>query len=200
LADAAAMIGSHRWVEHRLFEMTGAWSATGAHPAVRLHLFEMSHQHAWHAQLWADRLPALDGVDPEALSVPLGPALGPLFEGVWSTGTAPGAADGPEAQRAGAEPGPATDVARLSALYRVVLPRLIATYGRHLATSSVVSDSPTIRALELVLRDETAQWQAGECLLQSLLADPEACHVAAEAQRTLEVLVVTTGVGPGLVP
>ena len=80
LLAAAEMIGGYRWLEHRLFEITGAWSAQAHDPAVRLHLFEASHQHAWHAQLWADRLPLLDQLDPEALSVPYGPAAGPLID------------------------------------------------------------------------------------------------------------------------
>jgi hypothetical protein len=213
LAESAALLGSHRWTEHQLFELTGAWAATAGTPAVRVHLFEVSHQHAWHAQLWADRLPALDGVDPEALSVPLGPALGPLLDAVRSIGAGsppregqnvpPGGGasgqevpDGPDGTGSAASP----DVAQLTALYRVTVPRLVVTYRRHLASASTVTDRPTIRALELVLRDETASWEAGEGLLQSLLAQPGAPDLAAGVQRTLESLVVGSGVAAGLVP
>ncbi len=87
LLAAAEMIGGYRWLEHRLFEITGAWSAQAHDPGVRLHLFEASHQHAWHAQLWADRLPQLDQLDPEALSVPYGPAAGSLIDALGAVGS-----------------------------------------------------------------------------------------------------------------
>ena len=29
-----------------------------------------SQQHAWHAELWAERLPVLDGLDPATLTLP----------------------------------------------------------------------------------------------------------------------------------
>jgi hypothetical protein len=195
--DAMVLVGSHRWVEHRLFEVTGTWSATADDPAVRLHLFEVSHQHAWHAELWEDRLPVRDGFDPDALTRPLGPALGPLFEAV-------GRQPEPGGNRAeGLETGdlsPDGDVARLVALYRVVLPRLIATYQRHLASTSKVADAPVIRALHLVLRDEMASWDEGEQRLQSLLATPEHVDLASRVQHRLERPIVEAGVRLGLVP
>jgi hypothetical protein len=193
IGDSAALIGSHRWVEHRLFEATGAWSATAANPAVQLHLFEVSHQHGWHAELWEDRLPVRDGVDPEALTEPLGPALGPLFEAV-------GLLTRPDPARVGAGDGSFADVARLAALYRVVLPRLVATYDLHLSATSRVADGPVIRALHLVLRDEAGSWHEGERLLQSILSTPGHGDLASQVQHQFERLIVDAGIGAGLVP
>ena len=48
-----------------------------------------SARHGWHAELWADRLPVLDGVDPEALTRPPSPAAEALF------GALAGSDDGP---------------------------------------------------------------------------------------------------------
>jgi len=201
LADAGALVGGYRWMEHRLFRITGSWAATCTDPAVQLHLLESSHQHAWHARLWADRLPALDHVDPEALTAPFGAAARPLFDAVE---TLPGTLLSPDAPgtRSGSIGGSVDplDVRRLSALYRVTVPRLIATYGRHLARASAVTEAPTIRALRLVLRDEMESWQAGEALLEALLTVPGLALVAAETQRGLESIVVEAGIGTGLAP
>lgn len=192
LADAGALVGGYRWMEHRLFQITGSWAATCADPATRIHLLESSLQHAWHAGLWADRLPVLDHVDPEALTVPSGPAARPLFDAVWALA----AHESP----AGGAGSPASDVRRLAALYRVTLPRLVAGYSHHLAMASPVAEAPTIRALRLVLRDETESWQAGEAILQALLTRPELVAAAAETQRALETIVVEAGIGTGIVP
>ena len=204
LADAGALVGGYRWIEHRLFQITGSWAATCREPAVKLHLLEASYQHAWHAGLWADRLPSLDHVDPEALSVPFGPASRPLLDAVEGgtrsapPGPGPGVAPGPvPGTAADADP---LDAVRLAALYRVTVPRLVATYGRHLAMATAVADGPTIRALRLVRRDEVESWLAGEALLEALLASPEAAAAAAETQRELEAIVVGAGIGVGIVP
>ena len=38
--------------------------------AVQVHLDGQSLRHAWHADLWADRLPVYAGADPTGLTVP----------------------------------------------------------------------------------------------------------------------------------
>jgi hypothetical protein len=209
LLAAAEVIGGYRWLEHRLFEITGAWSAQAYDPAVRLHLFEASHQHAWHAELWADRLPALAHLDPEALSLPYGPAVGPLIDTLSTTGTDSGGqgvgdpvagGDGPDEGLDQSLDPASADVARLAALYRVVVPRLVATYGHHRQRAVPLTDGPTIRALTLALRDEVEAWQSGESLLESLLVSPRLAGVAADSQRRLEGKLVGAGVRLGLAP
>ena len=84
----------------------------------------------------------------------------------------------------------------------MVLPRLVVTYGRHLAAASPVTDGPLIRALRLVLADEVEDWQAGERLVQRLVARPHDVAAVYASQQRLESLVVERlgGVGPGPVP
>lgn len=177
LGQAARLLGAYRWVEHRLFELTGAWAAEIDLPAVALHLDEVSAQHAWHADLWAQRLPVLDDVDPEALTAPA-PGVAPLLDGL------------------AAEEGP---VPRLAGLYRVVVPRLLVTYDRHLGRVQLVADGPTARTLRLVLRDELESWQAGEGLLECLLDGPDAVRAAADTEIRLESALVAARPGEGLV-
>jgi hypothetical protein len=177
LAQSAERFGAYRWAERRLFELSGAWAVEATSSDARIHLDVASGQHAWHAELWAARLPVLDGADHDALTRPAGPALGPLFD-----------------ELAGV---PGT-VARLAALSRVVLPRLIITYDRHLRRAAVSTDAPAVRALRLVLRDELEAWQAGEALLEQLLVRPEDAAAAASVQSRLEATVVASWGGSGL--
>jgi hypothetical protein len=179
LTRSAELYGAYRWMERRLFELTGSWAAEAVEPEVRLHLDVVSGQHAWHAELWEARLPMLDGTDREALTRPGGPVAEPLF---------------------GALSEPATTVERLAGLYRVVVPRLLVTYHRHLQRAAPVADAPAVRALRLVRRDEVESWEAGEHLLQELLAGPEDAAVAAAVQARLETPVAGSGVGSGLLP
>ncbi|MGP8058156.1 MAG: hypothetical protein ACLP9C_00785 [Acidimicrobiales bacterium] len=178
---SAQLLGGYRWIEHRLFELTGAWAAQAPVPEIQLYLDETSARHAWRAQLWADRLPVLDGLDPDALTVPFGPAVPPLFEALASD-----VAEGV--------------VQRLAGLCRVVLPRLAVTYGTHLARAVPVTDGPVIRVLRLARRDVVESWLAGEDVLERLLRRPHDAQVAATAQGVLEGLVVAADVGTGLVP
>ena len=178
IREAAARVGAYRWAEQRLFRLTGGWAgAPSVSDSVRVHLFEMSAQHAWHAELWAQRLPVLAGMDPERLTRPLGRSMGPVLTAVGL--------------------GEADERDWLTGLYRVALPRLLVTYREHLARVAPVAEAPVARALALVVRDEHEQLLAGEALLQSLLVTAEGVRRAAELQRSLETLLVGTGAGAG---
>jgi hypothetical protein len=179
LGQAAELLGSYCFVERRLFELTGAWSVQVEPPGLAVHLDQVSQQHAWHAELWADRLPVLAGVDPASLIRPLGPAVGPVLDALAGAGTT---------------------VERLAGLYRCVLPRLLATYGRHLRWAVRATDAPVIRALRLVRTDELAAWQVGEAQLEALIDTTEAAGAAAATLGRLESTVVTAEAGLGLVP
>ncbi|HLN17997.1 MAG TPA: hypothetical protein VK277_14740 [Acidimicrobiales bacterium] len=192
LGQAALLAGAYRWIELRLFELTGSWAVEVPVPEVQVHLDQVSQQHAWHAELWEERLPVLSGVDPASFVRPLGPAVEPLFAEL-----AEGAVPDEDVDELAGGRGV---VQRLAGLYRVATPRLLASYDRHLARATPVADGPTIRALRLVVADELAAWQQGECLLQGLLRRPHDAAAAAAACERLESLVVASGAGPGLVP
>lgn len=189
LGQAAVLAGRYRWVERRLFEVTGSWAPAAPAPAAKVLLDSLSLEHAWHGELWADRLPVLDGADHEALTQPT-PTLVELFDALVE----------PDAGNRPITEGDQLWVARLAGLFRVVLPRLLAGYRRHLSTTTPATDGPTIRALRLVMSDELEAWQAGEVLLEGTVATPAQAAAAAAAQQRLEELLLSGGGGPGLVP
>lgn len=159
LQQAAARHGAYRWIEQRLFELTGAWSADETLPsALQVHLFESSFQHAGHAARWYERLPVLATVDRDDLTRPLGPALGPLVRrlGEGAPGWPPG--EGGD--------GPVAGLQFLAGLYRLVLPRLLTSYRAHLARLSPVADEPSRQTVAEVLRAEEAELAAAALLLE----------------------------------
>jgi len=178
LHQAAGLVGAYCAIERRLFELTGS-SATGPEmaPDVQVYLDALSAEHAWHAELWADRLPVVSGIDAQALVVIPAPAREVLDE--VATG------------------GP---VETLAGLFRVVLPRLIVSYAHHQAAASSASEPPTLRALRLILRDEVEALVAGEALVQRLLGTSEAVAAAGRTVIGLETRLAEAGVVPGLVP
>jgi hypothetical protein len=195
----ARLVGSYAWVERRLFEILGSWVASEPVPEARV-LFDLySQQHAWHAELFADRLPALDSVDPDAL------VLAPSAEVERMLAMVTGVASdtGPSVSESVTGPdemdlSSGGTLPRLVGVGRVVLVRLITGYTVHLRRIAPVADAPLVRCLRLVLRDETEQWQAIEALTQALLRRPHDVAVVTGHQQRLEQLIAESGAG--LVP
>ncbi len=173
LEEGARRLGSYRWMESRLFEALGAWAATVPELHVKPVLAVHAREHAWHADLWLERLPGVEHLGPDGLTAP---------------------ASDPEAAFASAllEPdAPDRTIEKLVGAYRVLLPRMVTSYSEHLRASSEIADGPVIRALRLVLRDEVEGWCRGEELIQSLLVTEEQVGRAAEHQRRLESILAT---------
>jgi hypothetical protein len=153
LGRAARLVGAYRWCEHHLFEVTGAAALApgdAVPPEVRVLLDGVSGRHAWHAELFADRLPLVAHLDPDALSVPL-PAMAAAAVSLDSA-----------VQETDPSGRPA---AVLVGLAQVFLPRLLATYRAHRAVTVAVTDGPTMRVLDLVIDDEAGEADTAQRLV-----------------------------------
>ena len=151
-----------------MFEILGSWVTSTPQLEVKLMLDRHSRHHAWRAAQWWDRLPVLADVDRDLL--------------VREAGAVPWDAS-LEAVAAAAG-----TVSRLSAAYRVALPRLCSAYTLHRLAASEVSDGSTLRTLGIVGPDAAADWAEGELSLQSLLSDRSSVDEAAATAREVEVL------------
>ena len=181
LVESAQLLGGYAWVESRLFEITGAWVGSESAAEARAFFDVQSRHHAWHAELWSERIPRVDGiVDPDAVTTAAADGTAALLRTIG-----------------GVDSGGGT-LLRLVALARVVMPRLVCGYARHLQRVSFVSDAPVIRALQLALRDESEAWREAELMVQGLIRRPHDVAVVTGHQQMLEELVA--GIGPGLVP
>ncbi len=175
LQESARLAGHYRWVEKRAFEILGGWVPDVPELDVKLTIAAHAPHHAWHSSLWRDRLPELAGVERDALTVPANAGVAAFMDAL------------------GDDAGEDRTIEKLVGAYRVLLPRLIAAYTADLERASPVSDSPTMRCLRLVLRDDLDDWREGETLVQGLLVDGAAVRRAADHQARLEDLLVGAG-------
>ena len=179
LEESARRMGGYRWIEARLFEGLGAWVPTVPEPDAKTVLAAHSRQHAWHAELWHERLPRAGAMDPEALTAPASDRVAAFASALVE----------PEAED--------RTIEKLVGAYRVLLPRLIVAYSQHLRLTSEIADAPVVRALRLALRDEVEGWCRGEELIQSLLRSEQLVARAAEHQARLEAILTPQGIGTG---
>jgi hypothetical protein len=194
----AAVVGEYRWIENALYRLLGDWVTDMPIPAVQVHLDAQSMRHAWHAELWAERLPVLAGADPDGWTTPSVPttALFAALSGTTPPTGEPGSTWPAVEEDAFGHPGA---LPRLAALYRVVLPRMVTSYERHLRVTSPMTDAPVARALRLVVNDEIEDWQAGERLVERLVSRPHDVAAVYEFLQRLEAAVVGAGASSGLV-
>lgn len=172
IEEAARRIGVYRWIELRLFETLGAWTGTVPEPEVKVLLGAHCSHHAWHAELWSQRLPAVPGADAEHLTRPANEGMVRFVAALT-------------------EPTPTLE--RLVGAYRVLVPRLIAGYSAHRRAVSALVDAPTVRTLGFMLHDEIRDWHEGEAMVQSLLTTADHVRRAAEHQGHLEAILVEAG-------
>jgi hypothetical protein len=173
LAETARRLGRLRWVELRLFEVVGGWVASTPEAEVKAMLATQSYHFAWHGRVWAERFPAGYGHD---------------LEEATTAGDDGGLAAWMD-QLAALEDSPA----RLTGLYRVVLPRLVVAYRRWREEADPVADGPLLRWLGFVLADEVDDWQVGAAALQRLLVTTDATHRSSHLQGQLEAAMVAGG-------
>ena len=179
--ETAQRIGHYKWTAMRIFELLGGWVATVPESSVKVSLGQHCYDHSFHAELWHKRLPTFAEHTPESLTVPPSQVVVDFYKVVAN----PDGGDHPG--------GSGTTVEKLAGLYRVVLPHLVSAYTYHRNNVAELSDAPTIRILDIGLRDLTSQWQTGELMLQSLIVDQGASTEAARQQTRLGELVVEAG-------
>jgi hypothetical protein len=150
--ELARLAGTSCWMEQQLFAVLGGWSKSLAVPQAKALVASHSAQHAWHAQLWRDRIPAINGSDG--------------YEFV-------DAAPAHERAIALLRNDHVSDGQRLAALYLVVVPSMVEGYHRHLDATDPVVDGSTIRVLNLIVADERVAVEAGEELVRSLTGKDE---------------------------
>lgn len=151
LEETAERVGAYVWIEARLFEILGGWVQVVPEPEAKEFLAEQSQHHAWHMELWRERLPRLREMDVVALVRPFDPAIESLMEKLRN----------PMNQD--------STVVKLSGVYRVVLPWLVGAYSRHRARCARAADRPIERVLDLVVADELEDRRRAEMLIQTLV-------------------------------
>jgi hypothetical protein len=180
----AALVGAYCWLEHRIFEVTGAW-ATGPGPVVedvaelRVWSAAASRRHGGLAARWAERLPVRAGVEStDLVTAPAGPeGLAEAFEELGAT--------------------KALDVG-VSALVETVLPWVGGVYGSHLATTTPVSEASVMEVLVEARLEGSAETRGGRSLLRGLSeAGKPSRHIGEAFKRAFASESVSPAVRPG---
>ena len=151
LVQTAQACGRYRWVEERLFEVTGAWAGTTEATRAQLFFHRWSRIHGWHAELWAARRPRGTVID-DVGDAP--PGEGDLLRAA--------------VERLGDLPAAAAAAGFLAELTGAVLAPLAAAYRGHLRRTSPVADGPVMRVLAVALADAEEEMAAGRSLVRWL--------------------------------
>jgi hypothetical protein len=170
LDELARLVSGWAAAEVRFYEVVGGWAATSGPAAVKVHFDVCSQHHAWRAQIWQERLLA---IQPDAC---------PVGRGAEEAFSALAALEG--------------GTARLTAYCRAVLERVMTSYRSWQPRLSSASERPVERALALVLEDTARDWREGTALLAEIFQGPDgerAVKEAGQACASVELRLVGGG-------
>jgi 1,2-phenylacetyl-CoA epoxidase catalytic subunit len=153
----ARRVRHYRYAEERMMRVMAGWIALTPELPAKLLLGRQVWDCAQHADQWGKRLPELRA--PAQVSEPSGPAFVRFMDAL-------------EAREAWGE-----TIERLTGVFRVLKPHLVAVYAAHLARANPVYEPPTRRILERCLADERRHLTDGEAVLAAL------AHTAGERER-----------------
>ncbi len=172
--ESVERIVNYKYAEQHLSAALGGWVATIPELDVKAMFGPHCYQHAWHADLWRQRLPELREAD-EDRAEPANEAFVRFMEELTSP-------DDPDAT-----------IEKLVGIYRVLVPHLLATYTFHQKVTSDIVDAPTVRILKFMIDDDVTQLIEGEMLIQDLARSEALRERAGKWHTHLDVLLARSG-------
>ncbi len=171
--QSAGYIMNYRFAEERMMRMMAGWIALTPEIPVKLEMAKQVYEDALHTDALGKRLPELRAQ--AQVSRPANEAFATLIQTIedkeeWED-----------------------TIERLTGIYRVLKPHLVAHYSSHVAAANPVYEPPTLRILERLVHEETAHIERGLVLLNDLLDSPEKHRRAAKWQAHLEDLLAASG-------
>lgn len=172
--ESVERIVNYKYAEQHLSAALGGWVATIPELDVKAMFGPHCYQHAWHADLWRQRLPELRESN-EDRAEPANEAFAQFMEEL----TSPDDAD--------------ATIEKLVGIYRVLVPHLLAVYTFHQKVTSDIVDAPTVRILKFMLDDDVTQLIEGEMMIQDLARSEALRERAGKWQTHLDVLLARSG-------
>jgi hypothetical protein len=172
---SARRLRHYRYVEERMMRILGGWIALTPEVPVKL----LFGRHVWdcaqHADLWGRRLPELRA--PAQQSEPANDGVVAFMDLLES------------------REGPAASAERVTGVYRVLKPHLVAVYRRHLDEANGIYEPPTRRILQRCIDEESRHVAAGMLVAARLGASAAWRSRAADwEQRLLAALGEAGGI------
>jgi hypothetical protein len=169
----ARRVRHYRYAEERLMRLMAGWIALTPELPAKLLLGRQVWDCAQHADLWGKRLPELRA--PAHVSEPSGPEFVRFLDTL-------------EAREAWGE-----TIERLTGVYRVLKPHLVAVYDAHLGRTNQVYEPPTRRILERCLSDERRHLTEGAAVLDRLARTPAERARVTAWERELRAMLDAQG-------
>jgi len=171
--QSAIYIMNYRYAEERTMRMMAGWIALTPELPVKLEMARQVYEDALHADALGKRLAELRSQG--QVSRPPNDAFVTFMNAIedkeeWGD-----------------------TIERLTGIYRVIKPHLVAHYSAHIAAANPVYEPPTLRILAHMDEEEKRHIERGSVLLQDLLKSPEAHRRAADWQSHLEELLAAAG-------
>jgi hypothetical protein len=171
----ARRVRHYRYAEERMMRVMAGWIALTPELPAKLLLGRQVWDCAQHADQWGKRLPELRA--PAQISEPPGLEFVRFLDAL-------------EAREAWGE-----TIERLTGVYRVLKPHLVAVYDAHLARTHPVYEPPTRRILERCLTDERRHLTEGAAVLDTLARTPaDRARVRAQEREMRAMLDASGGV------
>jgi hypothetical protein len=148
IAASARRNGHHAWMAGRLFELMGTSVATTPELAPKLMLGRHCYHYAWHAELFTSLLPTPAEVHPYAVVEAPTAVVETMFASLEQL---------------------TTTAERLHAIYGVAVPMMLDSVREHLDQCNPVTDAPTMRVLDLVVHDLSADEQQAREVMAPLV-------------------------------
>lgn len=170
IGESARRLAAIRWVESTLFAVLGASAQRCPTPSVKVMVATHARHAAWRADQVAARLPE---AGPFAIDV---------------VGVAPAGGDELRAHLDALE-----ELELVSAVSRVVVPRLVGATRLALDRCDGPADDSVARTLQIVLDDQLADWADAQVVLATLVVDADAATAATSAAGAAESAWLRTG-------
>lgn len=167
--ESARLCRNYRYACERMTRIMAGSIALTPELAAKLLLGRHVWDNAQHTDAWGRRLPELRAHAQE--SEPSSEAFVQLMNAI----------EAPEAPGQSAE--------RLTGIYRVLKPHLLAVYVEHRRRANPVYEPPTCRILDRCIEDERRHIAAGEMIIRHLVTTPERAARVEGWQRTLQGLL-----------
>lgn len=165
--DAARRAATFGWISTQLSDVLKKWAGKADSDAAKTVFAKHAANFGWHAKLWKEEILGGKGkADPGDTKK--------IVDAVTAT-----------------DPGDL--VAALTAVYRVLIPRVVAAQTYHQNALNVHDDAATHRWVPFMLQDQLEAVRDGELLLQALLNDTKAVESSSSTRAALESMIVEIG-------
>lgn len=165
-------LGKYQYVEMQMMELMGSWAYRMVDPEIKIGFGRQMYQDSVHADLLGKRIPELKGRSAHFQNISPSNEFTRLLERIWQS---------------------KGDLLRITGLYRVLKPALVAAYESHLQSVELPADEPTAYILRHITDEEKDHIAWAEQIIARLAHEPSDQKSAASLQAELSEELYAAG-------